>query len=232
MNSGYEWVCPSRNGKVCISAEESTDRADLFDSSHWLDAVTLDPESGVRSGVSTKPSKVRAMIGNGAFDLRFSFYETDASTTPSDDGYAKFSELGNMFSDAGVVKAEKGTGYAWTTLKHTRTQATFKGAFICWIPQNLQRLHRGFEAGLFMGSADNVPDERCRKFCHLDNDKNQIQLKSLYAKSVDYYSDQSEWYKNNQRLSLVDNQGTTNFRSEKIAIWVRATGACDSARVA
>ena len=105
VSSAYEWVCPSRkNAKCAGSIEFSSDRGNLFDSSHWYDAITVDAENGGLSGVSTKPSTVRSIVGAGAFDLRFSFYADAKSSEPSDDGYASFSALGNMFSDTAVTK--------------------------------------------------------------------------------------------------------------------------------
>ena len=49
-----------------------------FHQRHWRDTVGLDPENGFESGISTNPSIIRALRGSGQWDLRFSFYDSEA----------------------------------------------------------------------------------------------------------------------------------------------------------
>merc|ERR1712025_1245564 len=151
VNTDFEWVCPSKGGANCVKAKEPVSRANLFDASHWVSPVGLDGQPGARSGVSTKPSTVRQFMGSGAFDLRFSFYDSSASISPRDDAYATFSSPGNMFSDAGTVIAAKNKLYKWKVIKQGSSGKKFSGSTICWIPAPRATSVRGYEPGLFMG---------------------------------------------------------------------------------
>ena len=173
VNSDFEWVCPSKKGGNCNGAKESKNRANLFDSSHWSNPMVIEPQAGALSGVSTKPSTVRTLIGTGAFDLRFSFYGSAGSNSPRDDAYATFMNIGSMFGDGSTVKAlsEKGD-FSWTIIKQQSTRKTFSGRIICWISSGTSA--RGYEPGLFMGSGGS---------CHLNNDHDDIMVKSHYVNS-------------------------------------------------
>ena len=212
VSSAYEWVCPSNKNNRCDGSKDSKDRANLFDQSHWYNSITVDAESGPRSGVSSSPAAVRSIIGNGAFDLRFSFYAHAESTEPSADGYATFSAVGDMFDDQAVVRASNGANYTWKMLKDPGTQATLKAGIICWIPSDASTKavnRHGYEPGLFMGT-----DAQYGK-CHLDNDKDQFQLKSHYVTYGSWYH--SPW-------AMVDHSGQFSFDAKKVAIWVRSSG--------
>ena len=203
VNKDFDWVCPSKNGANCTGASEPVARANLFDSSHWASSVSLAPQSGANSGVSTKPSNVRGYIGGGAFDVRFSFYDSEAATTPRDDAYATFKSLGNLFSDSSSVKNTKGSQYSWKVLKQGSTGKQFTGDLVCWSPTLSAGLkQRSYEGGLFMGDGNS---------CHLDNDANEIQMKSHYVSSGGWHSGQH---------GLLDH-GALQVKSKKIAVWVR-----------
>merc|ERR1711937_771328 len=144
VNTDFEWVCPSKKGSNCMGAKEPVSRANLFDSSHWVSPVTLAGQPGARSGVGTKPSTVRKFTGNGAFDLRFSFYDPSGSSTPRDDGYATFKSAGDMFSEAGTVAANKNKQYTFKVLKLGSSGKKFSGNTICWIPAPRKTGARGY----------------------------------------------------------------------------------------
>ena len=201
VNSDFEWVCPSKKGGNCNKAKEPTTRANLFDASHWYSPVTLAPQPGARSGVSTNPKMIRDVIGDNAFDLRFSFYSSASSTEPRDDAYATFATPGSMFN-SGAVKLHSANGdYTWTILKQGNTKKVFGGTTICWITSGFSR---GYEPGLFMG----------RGSCHLDNDHDEIMVKSHYTNAKGWYGGQH----------ALLNSGSLQAKSGKIAIWVRPRG--------
>ena len=200
VNSDFEWVCPSKKGSNCNGAKESVNRANLFDASHWFSPVALEGQSGARSGASTNPKTIRQFIGGGAFDLRFSFYDSPGSNTPRDDAYASFKSVGDMFSVGGTVTANKGKQYSWKVLK-LESKKKFNGSTICWIPASRQTGGRGYEPGLFMGVGS----------CHLNNDANELMVKSHYRNAKGWYSGQH----------ALLSSGALQMKSGKIAIWVR-----------
>ena len=204
VNSDFEWVCPSKKGGNCNGAKESKNRANLFDASHWFSPVSLAPQVGARSGVSTNPTTVRSFIGNGAFDLRFSFYSSESSTTPRDDAYATFAAPGAFFGSGTVRAHTKDEDYSWTIVKQgSGATKTFYGSIICWISSGTSA--RGYEPGLFMGSGGS---------CHLNNDHNDIMVKSHYTNAKGWYGGQH----------ALLNSGSLQAKSGKIAMWVRPRG--------
>merc|ERR1712032_1504652 len=177
---------------------EPTTRANLFDASHWYSPVTLAPQPGARSGVSTNPKMIRDVIGDNAFDLRFSFYSSASSTEPRDDAYATFATRRGMFG-SGTAKLHSANGdYTWTILKQGNAKKVFGGTTICWITSGFSR---GYEPGLFMG----------RGSCHLDNDHDEIMVKSHYTNAKGWYGGQH----------ALLNSGSLQAKSGKIAMWVR-----------
>jgi len=201
VNSDFAWVCPSKGGGNCNGAKESVNRANLFDSSHWVSPVTLKDQPGAISGVSTKPSTVRKFIGGGAFDLRFTFYDSAGSSTPRDDAYASFKSGYGMFSDSGTVKTLLSSKrYTWHVLKK-ESGKKFAGSIICWIGSGTSA--RGYEPGLFMGTGSS---------CHLNNDANEIMMKSHYRNAKGWYGG----------MHALLNSGRLQHSSGKIAVWVRA----------
>ena len=203
VNSDFEWVCPSKKGSNCMGAKEPVSRANLFDASHWFSPVTLAGQEGARSGASTNPKTVRKFMGDGPFDLRFSFYDSASSTTPRDDAYATFAGPGGM-SNSGTVRLHSANGdYTWTIIKQGNTKKVFGGTTICWITSGTSS--RGYEPGLFMGKGS----------CHLDNDHDEIMVKSHYVNSKGWYAGQH----------ALLNSGSLQAKSGKIAIWVRNRGA-------
>eukprot|EP01052_Picozoa_sp_SAG31_P024235 SAG31_NODE_2048_length_6565_cov_2.692700_5_plen_207_part_00 len=97
VNEDYAWVCPSHGGGDCNGAGEPRENANLFSNTHWGSSVTLEPQEGANSGLSTNPDIIRERyLGDGGFDLRFSFYETSESMSPRDDAYATFPSVGDM----------------------------------------------------------------------------------------------------------------------------------------
>ena len=204
VNKDFDWICPSKKGANCNGAKDPVTRANLFDASHWTNPVLIDAQSGALSGVSTKPSTVRALVGTGAFDLRFSFYGSAGSNSPRDDAYATFTGIGSMFSDAGTVKALLENGdYSWSIIKQQSTDKTFSGRIICWISSGTSA--RGYEPGLFMGSGGS---------CHLNNDANDLMVKSHLRNAKGWYSGQH----------ALLNSGSLQAKSGKIAMWVRPRG--------
>merc|ERR1712187_104715 len=183
-----------------MGAKEPRTRANLFDSSHWFSPVSLEGQPGARSGVSTDPKTVRKFTGSGKFDLRFSFYSSSGSTTPRDDAYATFNNAGDMFSKHGHVYAKINSQYKWKVLKKDSGKK-FTGSTICWIPASKKTSVRGYEPGLFMGKGS----------CHLNNDANEIMVKSHYVNSKGWYGGQH----------ALLNSGALQTKSGKIAIWVR-----------
>ena len=201
VNTDFTWVCPSKNGGNCNGAKESVNRANLFDSSHWRSPVTVDGQPGPRSGVSTRPSTVRQFIGPGAFDLRFSFYDSSGSTSPRDDAFATFATPGSFFAKTGNVKAHSANGdYTWTIIKQGSSSKTFTGSIICWISSGTSA--RGYEPGLFMGTGGS---------CHLNNDYNEIMVKSHYRNAKGWYGG----------MHGLLNSGALQVKSGKIVMWVR-----------
>ena len=204
VNSDFEWVCPSKKGGNCNKAKEPTTRANLFDSSHRFSPVTLAGQQGARSGASTNPKTVRHFMGNGPYDLRFSFYSSASSTTPRDDAYATFAAPGAFFGSGTVRAHTKDEDYSWTIVKQgSGATKTFYGSIICWISSGTSA--RGYEPGLFMGSGGS---------CHLNNDHNDIMVKSHYVNSKGWYGGQHALLKS----------GRLQAQSGKIAIWVRNRG--------
>merc|ERR1712127_84599 len=200
VNTDFNWVCPSKNGANCVGAKESVNRGNLFDGSHWFSPVALEGQPGARSGVSTNPKTVRKFIGSGAFDLRFSFYDSAASPAPRDDAYATFAAPGNMFNPGNVKLHSANGDYSWTILKQGSTTKTFYGSIICWITSGTSA--RGYEPGLFMGSGSS---------CHLNNDYNDIMVKSHYVNGAGWYGG----------MHALLNSGALQVKSGKIAMWVR-----------
>ena len=201
VNSDFEWVCPSKKGGNCNGAKEPKNRANLFDASHWYSPVTLASQPGARSGVSTNPKMIRDVIGDNAFDLRFSFYSSASSTEPRDDAYATFATRRGMFG-SGTAKLHSANGdYLWTILKQGNAKKVFGGTTICWITSGFSR---GYEPGLFMGKGS----------CHLDNDHDEIMVKSHYTNAKGWYGGQH----------ALLNSGSLQAKSGKIAIWVRPRG--------
>ena len=203
VNKDFDWVCPSKKGSNCNGAKDPVTRANLFDASHWFSPVALEGQAGARSGVSTKPSTVRQFIGDGAFDLRFSFYSSASSNTPRDDAYATFAAPGGFFG-SGTVRTHTANGdYTWTILKIGSDSNTFYGSIICWISSGTSA--RGYEPGLFMGSGGS---------CHLNNDANDLMVKSHLRNAKGWYSGQH----------ALLNSGSLQAKSGKIAMWVRPRG--------
>merc|ERR1712032_1260960 len=96
---------------------------------------------------------------------------------------------------------KKNSQYTWKILKNG-AKKKFSGSTICWIPGSKKTGVRGYEAGLFMG----------RGSCHLDNDGNEIMVKSHYTNAKGWYGGQH----------ALLNSGSLQAKSGKIAIWVRA----------
>jgi len=208
VNKDFSWVCPSKKNANCNGASEPRARGNLFDSSHWATSVDLAPKTGADSGVSTKPSNVRAYAGAGKFELRFSFYANEADSTPRDDGVASFKTLGTMFSDKSNIHATRNSQYTWKVLKQGSTGKQFTGDMVCWLPSGTaatlgSRGKTGYEGGLFMGDGGS---------CHLDNDNNEIMMKSHYTSSGNWYGGMHGFL----------TSGALQVGSKKIAVWVRA----------
>ena len=176
VNSDFGWVCPSKKGGSCKDAKEPTTRANLFDQSHWAKEVTLAPQEGELSGVSTNPDVVHQnYLGSGSksVDVRFSFYGTTLTTSSRDDAYATFDKPGELFG-GGTVRAFSSKGdYRWNILKHS-SKATFAGDIVCWIGSGTDE--RGYEPGLFMGEGTS---------CHLSNNKKAVMVSVMDSKAIE-----------------------------------------------
>ena len=85
------------------------------------------------------------------------------------------------------------------------TGTKFTGSTICWSTDGTKQ--RNYESGLFMGVGS----------CHLNNDPNEIQMKS-------HLVTKAGWYPGYHGL-LYQGNAVLRVQSKKIAVWVRA-GAC------
>jgi hypothetical protein len=219
VNKDFDWVCPSKKGGNCYDAKESSRRADLFDSSHWSKSLGIDAQSGVNSGISTDPKRIlEDLLGDGSFDVRFSFYGSENSTTPRDDAYATFhnGKKSGLFSASGAKLLKSSKAYTWKVLKQGSKGQEFGGNVICWVPDDKRKsLRHTYEGGLFMGHTADYG----RHGCHLSNSRNSIQVKSHLAAG-------NGWYKSQPAML---HHARLQVESYKIAIWVRSfskQGAC------
>ena len=152
VNTAFDWICPdamAAGASNCLGASTTlVPRSNLWHDSHWAGNVTVAPGAAARSGVSTEPSLVRAYRGSSSYDVRFSFYASDADVSPSVDGYATFpapTDDAVLFSDdpsANGVQAAVGTDCTWTTLS-----GTISPELVCWSPnaENNAQGGRGYE---------------------------------------------------------------------------------------
>lgn len=178
----YSWVCPDRDGGMCLGSKTNPLNANLFHDIHQRDTVDLSIKNDADAGVHLNNTLIRMLFVSGRQSLRFTFVGSANDWTPSEDAYAAFnpSKKNLMFVDQawGQYTLEN-VDYTWNIIKHTRTDKKFTGRIICW-GNKVKYSYRFYDHGLHVGSPASA-----HKPCLLDNNENEVMLKSHYARVQD-----------------------------------------------
>ena len=174
----YSWVCPDRDGGMCLGSRTNPMTANLFHDIHQRDAVDLSIKNDADAGVHLNNTLIRLLFMSGRQSVRFTFVGSANDWTPSEDAYAAFnpSKKNSMFVDHewGKYTLDK-VDYTWNIIKHSRKDKRFTGRIICW-GNKVKHSYRFYDHGLHVGSPASA-----HKPCLLDNNQNEVMLKSHYA---------------------------------------------------
>lgn len=174
----YSWVCPDRDGGMCRGSKTNPLNANLFHDIHQRDTVDLSIKSNVDAGVHLNDTIIRMLFISGRQSVRFTFVGSGNDWTATEDAYAAFnpSKKNRMFVDHewGQYTLDN-VDYTWNIIKHTRKDKTFSGKIICW-GNKVKHSYRFYDHGLHVGSPASA-----HKPCLLDNNENEVMLKSHYA---------------------------------------------------
>ena len=174
----YSWVCPDRDGGMCRGSKTNPLNANLFHDIHQRDTVDLSIKSNIDAGVHLNDTIIRMLFVSGRQSVRFTFVGSGNDWTATEDAYAAFnpSKKNRMFVDHewGQYTLDN-VDYTWNIIKHTRKDKTFSGKIICW-GNKVKHSYRFYDHGLHVGSPASA-----HKPCLLDNNENEVMLKSHYA---------------------------------------------------
>ena len=207
ITDDYSWACADRNGQNCLGSVASPKQANFWYEAHSrLSVAPIFVARGLDSGVHLPVNVVRQLFTDGFNSIRFSFYKSqNLSGLADNDAIAQLYQPYNIFTNRSQI-LEKGTHYNFHVLHHNKPYSTvFTGEKICWLTERNSRL---YESGLFMGSDSQYG---ARSPCHMNNDVKIVQLKSHYARSNSWYS--------NQRSFLT--KGALQVPHKAIQIFVR-----------
>ncbi|XP_067054159.1 uncharacterized protein [Acropora muricata] len=211
----YSWVCPDRDGGMCLGSKTNPLYGNLFHEIHQRDTVDLSIKSDVDAGIHLNNTLIRLLFLSGRQSVRFTFVGTSANDwTPSEDAYATFNPIkkNSMFVDHEWGQYTlNNLDYTWNIIQHTRKDKKFTGGIICW-GNKVTHSYRFYDHGLHAGAP-----AVANKPCLLDNNQNEVMLKSHYATIQDTPLkarwDMAQFGFLGARYILVPNK--------RIAIWVR-----------
>ena len=211
----YSWVCPDRDGGMCLGSKSNPLYGNLFHEIHQRDTVDLSIKSDVDAGIHLNNTLIRLLFLSGRQSVRFTFVGTSANDwTPSEDAYATFNPIkkNSMFVDHEWGQYTlNNLDYTWNIIQHTRKDKKFTGGIICW-GNKVNHSYRFYDHGLHVGAP-----AVANKPCLLDNNQNEVMLKSHYATIQDSPLkarwDMAQFGFLGARYILVPNK--------RIAIWVR-----------
>lgn len=178
ITDDYSWVCPSRGGSICLKSSSNPKHGSLFHNIHQRDSIDLSITHDKDAGVHLNNSLIRMLFKNGRQSIRFTFVTKEDGWNPSEDAYAIFhpGRSNTVFVDGTWAAYNlSNMDYTWNIIKHTRRNKKFEGKLICW-GNDVMTSYRYYDHGLHFGS----PASR-HKPCLLDNNENEIMLKSHYA---------------------------------------------------
>jgi len=174
----YSWVCPDRDGGMCLGSKTNPLYANLFHDIHQRDSVDLSIKKDADAGVHLNNTLIRMLFLAGRQSVRFTFVGSANDWIPSEDAYAAFnpSKKNSMFVDHewGLYTLDK-VDYTWNIIKHSRKDKRFTGRIICW-GNKVKHSYRFYDHGLHVGAPASA-----HKPCLLDNNENEVMLKSHYA---------------------------------------------------
>lgn len=174
----YSWVCPDRDGGMCLGSKTNPMTANLFHDIHQRDSVDMSIKSNADAGIHLNDTIIRLLFVSGRQSVRFTFVGSGNDWTPTEDAYAAFnpSKKNSMFVDHewGQYTLDN-VDYTWNIIQHSRKDKTFTGKIICW-GNKVKHSYRFYDHGLHVGSPASA-----HKPCLLDNNQNEVMLKSHYA---------------------------------------------------
>ena len=211
----YSWVCPDRDGAMCLGSKTNPLNANLFHDIHQRDSVDLSIKSDTDAGIHLNNTLIRLLFLSGRQSVRFTFVGSANDWTPSEDAYAAFNpnKKNSMFVDHewGQYTLEK-VDYTWNIIKHSRRDKKFTGRIICW-GNKVKHSYRFYDHGLHVGSPASA-----HKPCLLDNNENEVMLKSHYATVLQDSSLKARW-----DMAQFGFLGAhfVQVPNKRIAIWIR-----------
>ena len=210
----YSWVCPEREGGMCLGSKTDPLRANLFHDIHQRDSVDLSIKSDANAGIHLNNTVIRLLFKNGRQSVRFTFVDSENGWMPSEDAYAAFNPSRDniMFVDQqwGEYRVDN-LDYTWNVIKHSRKDKKFDGRIVCW-GNKVKHSYRFYDQGLHVGSPATA-----HKPCLLDNNENEVMLKSHYS-MLQGSPFKARW--DRAQFGFLG-AGFVQVPNKRIAIWVR-----------